>query len=88
MKYDYTVYTPVGAIRFAAATHNTDLVGKLTCLDDNYVPVAEFPVWHGFTRSPQPELVTGDTQAVPAPGDFTAGPIVFPELPEDDDFQF
>lgn len=93
MKYDYTVYTPGGAVCFAAASHSADLQGKLTCTDKDYTIVAEFPVWHGLTRSRQPEAVANaalppEVKPAPAVGDFSAGPIVFPELPEDDDIPF
>lgn len=96
MKYDYSVYTPGGSICFSATSHSTDLQGKLTCIDEKYIAVAEFPVWHGLTRAPQPELLHVQLEQIqldPAEpdGDFTTGPITFEALPADpelDDIPF
>lgn len=95
MAYIYTIYTPNGAVVVTAHNHNQDQLHKFTLTDANYSIIGEFQTWHGYTRELAPApLESGVLQAPvepglpPAPGDYTSGPITFPELPVDDDIPF
>lgn len=97
MAYIYTIYTPNGTVVVPAHNHNQDQLHKLALTDVNYNVVGEFQVWHGYTREllvqPSPEAAPSPHAPVehsppPVPGDYPLWPIVFPELPADDEFPF